>query len=184
MTEFDKEHFSANLMRATERFQAASGKLGKAATWAVAGSRSPSYLQLNWQEVSEEAVPKTQWLNFNGNPGAGPIPRLWRTAYLLTMSRNEIDLLQSTIPEARPAVAIKTGDLVQIGTHPYLKFGNYYTDEAAIAGREGQGAVTVTAGLWTPEPEKLLVPQTLTLAEQRLFLARFEEPFLRNIQVI
>lgn len=183
MSSPNRPHYSANTLRLSERFQKATGAAGRMATWAVAGSSSPAYLQLQWDTVSSALVDSDAWVRFPGNPDASRLMRRWRTAFLLSMKCAELEVIKYQHPDAVPAVAIRNDDLVQLGTHDELQFGQLGKDRQAVAGREGGGPVDVVAGLYLAAEARLVVPESLTENGIRIMLSEFQEPALSQIQV-
>lgn len=180
----DKPHFSAHTRRQTEIFQVTTGAIGRAATWVAAGSSSPNYQQQSWQSADAAAVAERSWIDLPGNSQAGLLMRLWKTAYVLSMNRDEYRSIVALHPDAHPAVAIKTDDHVQIGTSPGMCFGSLSKDLCAVAGREGRGPTTVSAGLWVPEHEMLVVPSSLAEYKTHVPLEQFAEPELRTVPIV
>ncbi len=184
MPQIEGHLYSPRTLRMSERFQKTTGSVGRLATRLVAGSSSPNYLQLNWDTVSEDVVADTAWVRFPGNPDAGYLMRRWRTAYLLSMKQVDVLALEVQLPDAVPAVAIRNRDLVQIGTHPDLQFGQFPTDRLAVAGREGRGPVDVTAGLYSAEHDHLAVPASLANNGVHITLPEFQSPVLSTIKIV
>ncbi len=180
----DKPHFSGETRHFSERFQIVTGAVGRAATWAVAGSSSPNYRQLSWQSVDSGAVPDDAWIRMPGNRQAGFLMRSWKTAYVLSMNRDEYRSILELYPGSHPAVAIQTDGQAQIGSQDGVCFGSLSEDLCAIAGREGRGPVTVSAGLWVPERETLVVPSTLAEYKTQVPLEQFAEPELRTVPIV
>ena len=63
-------------------------------------------------------------------------------------------------------------------------FGSLSKDLCAVAGREGRGPTTVSAGLWVPEYEMLVVPSSLAEYKTHVPLEQFAEPELRTAPIV
>jgi hypothetical protein len=180
-----RPHYSANTLRLSERFQKTTGNIGRAATWLVAGSSSPAYLQLDWRTAGPDVVDADSFIPLPGNRRAGLFMRQWKMAYLLSMDSVELEMLGLQYGDALPAVALRTDSLVQLGTHEELRFGQLGdTNRLAIAGREGRGPVEVTAGVYSAQAGYMIVPTSLREQGLHVPLDSFELASMNEIQVI
>jgi hypothetical protein len=177
--------YSANTLRRSERFQSLTGAVGRAATWLVAGSSSPAYLQLYWRTVGQEVIGPDKFIKLPGNSHARLLMRQWNTAYLLSMDDLELETINREHPGSQPAVALRHDGFVQLGTHPDMHFGAIGDgDLRAVAGREGRGPVEVSAGLYSEEAGRMVIPTSLREKGAHLPLALFEIPPMQDIRVV
>ena len=180
-----RPHYSANSLRISEQFQKTTGEIGRAATWLVAGSKSPAYLQPNWRTVDRNVVDTDRFFELPGNRGAGVFMRQWRTAYLLSMDSVELEMIGLKYVDAQPAVALRNGNLIQLGTHRDLTFGHLAgTNRQAVGGREGRGPAEVVAGLYSAEAGYMIIPDSLQEQGVHVPLHAFEQATLKEIRVV
>lgn len=177
--------YSPNTLRLSELFQKTTGHIGRAATWLVAGSSSPAYLQLNWRTVPNEVIDSEKFIKMPGNSRAGLFMRQWKTAYLLSMDSLELEMINQKYPDAQPAIALNNNGFTQLGTHKDLYFGKIADgDRRAIAGREGRGPVEVSAGLYSAADGHLIVPTTLKEQALQVPLSLFEIAAMQTVRVV
>jgi hypothetical protein len=180
-----RPHYSANTLRLSERFQKTTGNIGRAATWLVAGSSSPAYLQLDWRTAGPDVVDTDSFIQLSGNKRAGLFMRQWKTAYILSMDSIELEMLGLQYGDAQPAVALRSDSLIQLGTHDDLKFGRFVdTNLQSIAGREGRGPVEVAAGVYSAEAGYMITPTSLHKQAVHVPLDTFELAAMKEIRVI
>lgn len=128
--------------------------LGKA-LGILAGSNSPSYVQLHWHKISaEDFMDPEPFIEFDGDSEAWPWPpRLWKKAGLLTIPAAELEQTKADHPKLSEAVAyMSPGGVIRAACMPEGGFAEdlYNPSNLVVAGRIGRGALRFMAGLWAP----------------------------------
>ncbi len=137
----------------------------------LAGSSSPSYVQLDWRKVrtedfQQDADGEVVFTEYERDPRARFLPpRLWRTAGLAGIKTAALEALKTKLDDRHVSyhegVAFSSERGSYLGLLPDgITFGtiNEYPDEGFIAGRIGYEILRFAPILFTPEECKIYEP--------------------------
>lgn len=161
----EQPHFSAKTIDIAEKAQRFQWLAKR-----VAASRSPAYVQLRWHKLPDVDPDSIDWAEtVPGDPKAGRLPRNWRNAVVLGISRKVLAGLSAHDPEndtyAKDVVAYESDGIVRVGVNPdsdHLFGGAPYwyngEDILTVAMRLGRGPLKAAMGQYSLA-KGLMIPE-------------------------
>jgi hypothetical protein len=179
------EHdFSERVLVVAEETQKAIGhtRLGGLLIKAITGSKSPAYVQLDWQSSGIKTTVKDT-VKVLGDPQAGRLARHWYTAMMMATSEEELLELERDTgkpDERQRAIAYIADAVVHVGTHPDRAeplLGRTGPKELGVAMRLGQSSLEATCGLWIPEEKAFVGVEAVRVVEPHIAVEDLPERY-------
>jgi hypothetical protein len=126
--------------------------------WFMAAD-APSYVPVRWQVANNPAQSVRDWVEFDGDPNSGRLPRNYASAGILCVDYEALDRLQDR-EGGKQAVAYSNSiGSVMVAAELPNGFGRKGLDEYRVGMRIGRRPLYATAGIWLDDIKRLIVPE-------------------------